>query len=302
MQKFTTLYLLFIALLFSANTIAQTYIPLPDTNVVWSVDTSKITVSGDTVLNAVSYNKYYVTADTSLAPNSYQLAGLVRQDSVNKKVFGILPGQSAEQLMYDFSLNVGDTITVYSIGFIHPGPNLVKVIAKDSVQINSTYRQRLTLTGYVYPNILIEYWTEGLGSSYGPLNPGLSCVCITDICYPNLLCQQQNGSIVYMNPLFNSCYYENNCTVGLHEKESNRIRLFPNPATDHITVDNTDAIKSVELYNVTGEKQTKYSFERNSKKIYFTHLPDGIYFLKITAADGVYFERFVLSQFDNGGH
>ncbi len=282
---------IYIICLFCTLRIAgQTYFQFPDSNCVWSVEKEKHLIKGDSVFNSITYKKYYTTTDTNLSPASLQFVGLVRQDIPNKKIYGIAATYSVEALMYSFNLNVGDTLQVKPlISFFSMPPRRIKVTMKDSILINSQYRKRLTLACNVtsWPSIP-ETWIEGIGSSFGPLSPGLADVPIICPCFPSLLCQKVNGVTIYINPIHNTCY-KGVCSTGI--KELNTIdnwKISPNPNNGVFEINSTKDFKgSVEIFNVTG----KLVFTQNARrfnKIDISSHASGVYSVMIKDEKGVY--------------
>ena len=278
-------------------TFAQVYHSFPDSNSVWSVDLQKFLINGDSILNLVSYKKYYNTLDTNLTTSSLQFVGLVRSDTLNRKVYGIIKNQSTEKIMYDFNLNLNDSISVYSIGFGYSSaPNLVKVYSKDSILINGQYRKRLRITGYSNSMILTEDWIEGIGSTFGPLNSGISDLHYVDICYPTLLCQKQNGILNYINPTYNSCYY-NPCWTGINEIFSDdNVLVYPNPSKNIITIKTKDQIKNISVFNSFGQLVDNANYNINAKTLNLSNFPNGIYLLKIIMTNKTIEKKIIVNS------
>jgi hypothetical protein len=262
----------------------QTYVAFPDSNTVWSVDTTKYFVHGDSVYNSLTYKKYYLSSDSNLAPSSWRLAGLVRQDTAHKRIYGIKLTTSVERLLYDFSLNPSDTVGVYPMDFSFspPAPFILKILAKDSVLINGRYRTRLKAKGFYTSSGWTEYWIEGIGSVYGPLNPGLVAWNVADYCVPTLLCQKVNGALLYMNSQYNTCYF-NTCLTGIYEySKSNLVTLFPNPNSGSFSVQVQNSTgNSIEIYNMLGERIRVESLRNLSTIMDLTTQPKGMYFYRV---------------------
>lgn len=190
---------------FKINSQTNIYHPLPDSNTVWSVGKVKYLVKGDTLYHSQTYQKYYFTSDTSLTPSSLHFVAMVRQDIVNKRIYGIEGWQQTERLIYDFSLHINDTLTVYPLDITcSDNPIKIKVTSIDSILINGSYRKRSYIAGY--STIMRDTIIEGIGSSYGPLAMGLDPYCATDVCWPVLLCEKQNGVLMYQNSNYSTCY------------------------------------------------------------------------------------------------
>ncbi|NEN21886.1 T9SS type A sorting domain-containing protein [Cryomorpha ignava] len=81
-----------------------------------------------------------------------------------------------------------------------------------------------------------------------------------------------------------SATYFFNHTVGLAEKLSEAIKVYPNPTQDFISIDNSkNFVSSVELYNVTGKMVLSTSLN-GSNRISIQELAAGNYILKLVDA------------------
>ena len=72
--------------------------------------------------------------------------------------------------------------------------------------------------------------------------------------------------------------------------------LYPNPATDMVSVSTTDAnirITGVEVYNVYGQLLNAMVPEENPMCINVCGLADGMYFVRVTTGSGVVTKSFV---------
>ena len=125
--------ILFITLVVTAfNLGAQDYeyIPFATEDALWSVSDEKYSLYGDTVINGIKYSKVYRQEESEafefdISKAEYFCA--IRNDIENKRVYGVykddLPvkyhkniqydrTEGKEFLLYDFSLNMGDTVSV----------------------------------------------------------------------------------------------------------------------------------------------------------------------------------------------
>ena len=96
------------------------------------------------------------------------------------------------------------------------------------------------------------------------------------------------GSVM-INPIFSTSY---DASLGIVNKKLNPIKVsvFPNPATNEITVDVLDAeFEFSELINLQGIRIGKYY----SEKIDISNLPAGIYFVKV---NGIYGPFKIIKQ------
>jgi len=176
---------------------AQNYNPFPTGNdsIVWNITEWSwgnpfgyfLYSQGDSLINGLSYTKYY--QGDSLYNSSNPLTLLIREE--NKKIFTKSLTSNSESLLYDFTLNINDSISYDNQKWV-----LVKV---DSILLeNNEYRKQYyyyVTEEFVYPDTAIA--TEGFGNIYeGFVNPigihyldyGLVTTCIftsTEIYYKN---------------------------------------------------------------------------------------------------------------------
>lgn len=82
-----------------------------------------------------------------------------------------------------------------------------------------------------------------------------------------------------------SATYFFNQTVGLAEKLSEAIKVYPNPTQDYISIDNSEnLVSAIELYNVSG-KMVLQSDLNGSDRISLQELAAGNYILKLVDAN-----------------
>ena len=63
----------------------------------------------------------------------------------------------------------------------------------------------------------------------------------------------------------------------------NHYRVYPNPATDQVSVDTENKIDHISVYNMSGKEMMSIS---NAKTVNISALPSGNYLLKIIDAEG----------------
>jgi hypothetical protein len=167
------------------NTFSQSvnYHPFPDTvGYFWSVkyehydevcmcvlDFSYIDILGDTMsLDGLVYRK--VTFDQYF---------LIRQDITEKKIYARHYGpnfdlDTLEYLLYDFNLNIGDSVNLRTRSPLEFGPSyrFLTCTAIDSVYSSTGYRKRLKMEFSQPPfwsqatQQNYDYWVEGIGSMF----------------------------------------------------------------------------------------------------------------------------------------
>lgn len=250
---------------------------LVDTNKVWSTlscvivpeqecSSSWIKFTDDTLINNIEYKKV-LRSDEEFQLYWYSY-GFIREDST-KSVYWKMILNSDDRFLYDFNVDLGDTIYCSYIGF-------AIVDSIDSVQISNELKKRYFLRhGY---DLIEEIWIEGLGSLYGILT---SFSGSGGGMRHELLCFIENDTIKYTHPDYNTCYYS---TVGITQKEGGNetINLFPNPSNDFINIDiENSSNKTFQLIiiNIFGNTITDIPF-KNSQTIDLRKykMSNGIYF------------------------
>ena len=263
----------------------------PDSNAIWSVYKEKYFVDGDSTYNAIDYKKYYFSNDSIVATGSF--FALLREDTILKKVFSIAAGNSLEHLLYDFSLSINDTVTVYPVSFpFYSGPILIKVVFIDSILVGNNYHKRLKVSGVNQSTGFDEYWIEGIGSTRGVFNAGITGYIVSDVYYPILICYDKGGVNLYSNPNFASCYED--YPVGIKENILNfKTLLFPNPATSMIFIQSENEIKSYKIESLLGQLIKQQKLNAKSFSIDISNLVDGIYLVNLTTENGTEVKKLV---------
>ncbi len=188
------------------------------------------------------------------------------------------------------------------------------VISIDSVMLNdSTYRKRYNFLPAQNPYYLnlYNYWVEGIGSSLGLFAP----FSFNNYTNGNLLScyNRYNENLLFIHSNFNNGSYnfltanDNlftflNCdsifcdcpeVSGLNEINSNpnTIKLFPNPATNQLTIQ-TKLFSGdvIEIKDLTGRIILSEKSSKNITSDYYTidihNLHSSIYFFSVKHIDG----------------
>ena len=257
---------------------AQDYIPFID-NTTWAVAWANFGASGtifygpgtDETINGQTYRKVTGVPMTS---------GLVyiREDVAERKVYR-LNNNNQEELLYDFSLEEDDQVTLSN-------GNTYTVTSRDSVAV-MTGRKRVQIHLVHFVGSLAmgsETWIEGVGSREVPLKPSYELV--SDPAY-SLTCSNTGDNPVYNTGLANtgtpSVCPES--TMNTEEFLANELKLWPNPLTSYTTISTSDDFTNatLTLYNSLGQ-QIKQVDNINGRE-YTLHREDltsGIYLLQIT--------------------
>ena len=155
-------------------------------------------IEGDTLVDGMSYKVMYTTRNEDLT--GWNLWGFLRETE-DGQVFSRRPFTSDEQLLYDFSMEVGDTICMCDFGY---SECCMVVIEKGEILVNGEPRQQIVLE-YPFGSGVEEVWIEGIGSLYGIIDPGSLFLTGGST---NLLCYYEDGDLIWQNttPGYDECY------------------------------------------------------------------------------------------------
>ena len=124
------------------------------------------------------------------------------------KIYRDEPGRKAEYLLYDFGMNIGDTIVEQrSDNRDYPIASVLESI-RDTV-IGGTSRKLYSFVRFpVYdPDWTgTETWIEGIGSLRGLYRQSLDFLTGSDAVW-SLLCFSHGNELVYHDPAYDECYY-----------------------------------------------------------------------------------------------
>lgn len=286
MNKIQQLLSLSIFLLLSFQSISQQLVkPGNQWNIHYpptfepSFSTDLVSFLNDTIIDGLSYLK----VGTKSSPSDPEFVfnnSFMREDST-KKVF-LKQGSGDEFLLYDFGLELGDSITFSSYCSL-------MVVAIDSVQLNNgEMRKRYEFEGIDTP-YTTTYWIEGIGSDLGLLTHFFN-FCLFDV-PAQLLCFYENEELLYPNDP-PSCFL----TQVNDLPDDLKVDIYPNPFEDHITIDDPDFIfKSVQIFNSVGQLLVTKTLNSSFNKISLHELEIGIYYLNLADENGNVFTKRIVS-------
>lgn len=252
---------------------AQNYIPFPDSNAVWRSECAQGFQGEDHW-----YNYYSVGVDdTIIGSYTYHILnggseGAYRNDDTARKVYYVPPLDTTEVLLYDFSLQVGDTFKIPTV-FTYCFDSIGVVASIDSVLIGAQYRRRINFS--VIWDIIAPH-IEGIGSTSGLLE--YYNICFEYGCY--LICFKQNDTIYWGNEI--QCQPWAN-EVNYYEQSNREILLYPNPSIGVLTIQGNYELPAVmELYDITGRKVLQLAINNEQLTIDVSHLSKGLYLYHLT--------------------
>lgn len=271
---------------FTSNFIrAQSFIEFPDSNVSWMLGfqndfpfTTDYSVAeyrdvNDTSINGFIYRKLFWAG----------YAGAYRKIGVDTVMF-IPPDSSHEFLLYDFSVQPGDSLEVWTNGFTNPGLNKIYCYSiSDPFEVSNHFFRQY----YFEPN---GSWLSGLGGTGGPLTtdymPSVSGLYF-------LQCVSIHDSIVF-SPM-NNCF-----GVGIENYFMNSsIKLFPNPATTSFQLSYSLNVSSpLTITDALGRVVNEVTLDASSEKIIISinDLPAGVYLLSLTKGDRKASKKLIVTR------
>ena len=266
----------FILLAVSVSLHGQKYVTLIDTTRTWNV--AELYPHGGGALNyeylfgdtVTIENTLYVEVKAKWFDTS-EVFGYMREDTLSRRVYYRPTIHSNESLLYDFSLEEGDTIQLYG----DPGHKYT-VLQVDSVELlNGDVRKRWIFSlEFYYTNAV---WIEGIGNTTIYLlnsgdSDGSTITTVTLCCY-------ENDELVYMNDTFDTCYLD---WVNVSETDIDSIKVYPNPTKGQIkfSIPNVSSHKNPTLHiiNSFGQTVKVVSIQEKQTQIDITGLPAGSYF------------------------
>lgn len=244
-------------------------------------------------------DKYYTIGDTLINGFHYQFLDLfhynknfvIREDTVTRKIYMRLLADAPpakDYLLYDFSLQVGDSTSIQNPG--SPYPQFAGTFKVDSIVmkplVNKNHRYfYLHALDTLTANTKTTVWVEGVGSL---------CLINTPGAMP-----QVNGAGQL------SCFFSDNsneykqldsiadCTsiypVGIKELKKSTYNIIQN--FDSKTVSITGFLESginLSIYNIDGKMELQSENINSSSEIYIGSLSKGLLLLKLQNKTSAY--------------
>jgi len=273
--------LLFMAVVGSALITSAQYTPLVNEDNTWRgrsfgwvLQNYFETFDGDSIIEGVTYKKMWY--QNVAATEAYQTA-LIREDVAAQQVF-IYTGEpgSEEQLLYDFTLEAGDVVTVWGVG----SPQTITITSVGTTTVGGTERKKFNFTDAMGA----AYWIEGIGSMYGIKDAALGNVADYN---PNVTCFYEGNDLAWSNPTNDTpC----DLFLGVHEQEESfDMTIGPNPANDVLNIfcPSSLAGKNVDVRIFSGTGQLMLNKQVNLAARMQVDLPDmseGLYLIIFSAS------------------
>jgi len=292
-------YFLFFFLLKVSFSFGQSYTPFPDSNAVW-VDHSYFFEIGYPGWLDPQYlywiGNYCVNGeDTVIGTEIYTQVKICGGDYFGAlrdnggQVFYVPKDSTLEFILYDFTLEVGDSIA-YPIGGWPSFYDTLVVHSVDSSLISGEYRTRIE-----FQNIP-DYWIEGIGCTAGLfiapyMNNNVSGGLSEMYCF-------SYQDTVYIQHGYAGNYGTGSCPLqyaAVEKKDKyDAIKAFPNPTSGSVFLE-TDlnaSFESIIITNNLGQKIDPEIILSDSRlEIDLSKFPSGIYFMTLTNEHGKFTQK-----------
>lgn len=271
-----------LTLLIPTTCISQTYEPMLGQLNEWHVtacfggcNTSTYYTDGDTIVGGLDYkilDGYHYSSRTFL----------LREDIAEKQVFlvKISPTKIDEFLMYDFSLQVGDSIELFNP--VSPYPLIAGFYKLDSIVSKPLEDLQLYRHFYLSPvasntdSNEFPIWIESVGSlslingpaSTPDFNGG-----------GQLSCYFKDGESRYLNmDSIQTCDQAHFLSLD-YVQEDTQFNLFPNPSINSFKIITNDHFNYVQVFNLNGENVLTFNFQE--EQVYNHNLKSGVYYIRL---------------------
>jgi len=303
LKKLPLLLIYFTLISLSCRVFSQEYFTFPESNAIWNIkftntwegnDEIRYGQIGDTLIEDIVYHKIYRLKDSTLInPESVFCCG-IREES--KRIY-VKINDLDEQLIYDFNLNVGDSIKYNfsgnfyindgNIEFYQYGDTFYrKVISIDTLNVfNGSQRRHYVLGRSNGSQSFNDEWIEGMGSCvwFGLFNPYITEVTTngdgwTPICF------KVGDEVVYLeNSDCEKCFCKLYTEIIEVDSESHPDYPYPNPANNILVFNfpskngNTKNKNTIKILEINGKLLQEIHTESNFFEVNIWDLKEGIY-------------------------
>ena len=202
----------------------------------------------------------------------------LREETASGRLYRYCPVFDEEEvLLCDMTLTVGDTFEYTDEWETHQA-----VVESVSFENGRKVIRFAPIYDYYYHDVLT--FREGIF----PNNYPIGYLDYYD-CENNLLCEYKDGEQVFENPEYNTCYIDE---TSVQEQDLQHVSLYPNPAKGKVIIEGIEAAE-VQVYNAFGQVVKTV---RHANEIPVTDLPQGVYLLRITDAEGKVYTNKITIQ------
>ena len=276
----------------------------------------------DTVMNALTYKKVNSIPDGFANPCTF---GYMREDTFLKKVFFVDNVFHPEVTLYDFSMQIGNTMTINFVqtGFFNSGVYTLDSIT--TVHIQAGNRRAFHLNNHSNPGNYTLTWIESMGNYYDAFYPycqysmGMYWGC-NQFPHDNIqfmTCFDHLGKVYYDSCAYNlafsnscfytadTCNYYDICGSVKENAEAASMDIFPNPSSGKsiisFTVNHADNFEII-VHDISGKKifkempLGKMSEGKKDVELDLSSFSNGIYLVELKSDKESSFEKIILQR------
>jgi len=276
--------ILFFSLIYNCTGYSQSYFPFINESKIWRyVQTICLTgpnscthyveagyFKGDTLIDNYNYQAFYQKQEQP-SMLAGRIAYYFREDTITRQVFIFDPTFDKKALLYDFSLNKGDSFNIYIADDIYKRKTVINV---DTVFTIDKKLKRILFNDSTT-------WIEGIG-------------CVTNTIIPSegdLICMKQNDSVLYKNEKYENCdtIFNDDTSIRSIQPSGTCVSVFPNPIEKYSVIELgeiSDKNLKIEIYDCVGLliKEDRY---KDKYPIGALNLIKGIYFCRVISPNGI---------------
>lgn len=270
--------LILLCLVLSISVEGQSYRPFPTGDAYWTTErlddfwqpTGEYTIykqQGDTIIDTVSYNKLYVRYHLT---TQFVYKGGLREE--NQKIYYFPKDSAQEYLLYNFDVQVGDTVT--NLFSEWNGP-----YEYDTLVVSAINGSEYNLWWPGFQTLIYE----GVGESRGPIPKYYEgSVSGGDI----LRCFSDSTGMVYNN--------NGPCLTTISETDDNSIiYIYPTPANDMVYFKGYQNFQLIKIINISGNTVLAQAINSNTGEVTISGLPDGLYLVELIGNGKIYRKKLV---------
>ncbi len=293
------------------------YYPLLDTTAVWNFERViscqlyspyyhfhySLILWSDTVIDGTTYLQLKRPAwefstsawfsgevgDCGPNPMATGYLGALREDTTARRVHYLPAGATEESLLYDFSLEIGDTITGYlDDHFFFAEPGIISAV--DSVLIGSQYHKRWNIPVEGADGEYHFQYIEGIGGLHGLVDPDPFYLLHSAI--TTLTCYSNGQGFVYPDG-------DEPCAIVTHAYQQGttdiRLDIFPNPASGTVTLNHSATGKArLQVFGTSGKLISQHTLNTPEVIIDTENWPRGMYLLRVVNKGNSSTQRLVV--------
>lgn len=232
-------------------------------------------VVGDTIISGKEYqtiiNSYY---------NPQKI--FIRRDSI-ARVYRLFP--DSEALIYNFSLNAGDTIPLYCHVLGHYINGIIDSV--DSITLGKIRKRQFVHVDEIDAE---QIWVDGIGSLTSDFANPAGLVWMVDGPRSTTICFFEHDSLLYHDTTYSSCFVDS-LPGEIKALRGGHINISPNPVVSsylNIEIDGfAEGEYKCQFFDVTGKAILQRNLVAGTNKLLLNGIAPGMYLYHIQNKEGL---------------